>query len=93
MRVLVATPAQQELARAIQFYDDQAAGLAKDFVDEIDAAIQQIAELPRSGAPHRHGTRRIVLRRFPFAVIYRVETEVVEVVAIAHERRRPDYWL
>jgi hypothetical protein len=41
---------------------------------------------------HRLGTRRLVLRRFPFAIVYRLAGEFVLVLAIAHMRRRPGYW-
>ena len=92
MQVIVAPPALQELTEAIDFYSDEAAGLAHDLVDEFDEAIVQISRLPKSGVPYHHGTRRVVLRRFPFSIVYRVRGEVAEVVALAHQRRKPDYW-
>ena len=92
MRVVIATPARQELANAIEFYTAEAPGLAEDFVQEFEAGLHQLARLPHSGAPYHHGTRRLLLRRFPFSVIYRVEPDRIGVVAIAHQRRRPDYW-
>jgi len=76
----------------IEFYNTQAAGLAQDFIDEVDSTVQRIADFPRAGAAYHHGTRRLLLRRFPFAVVYRTKADVAEVVAIAHQRRRPDYW-
>jgi toxin ParE1/3/4 len=82
----------RELARAIDFYADQATGLAEDLLGEVDAAVERIAELPDAGAPYHHGTRRILLRRFPYALIYRRRAQDAEVVAVAHQRRRPDYW-
>jgi len=92
VRVVVATPARQEFARAIDFYKELSTDLARDLVDEFDGAIAQISDLPSSGIPYQHETRRILLRRFPFGVVYRLKTDVVEVVAFAHHSRRPGYW-
>lgn len=92
MRVVVASVAQQELLQAVDFYKAQASGLAADLLEEIDAALEQIGEMPQSGASHSHGTRRIVLRRFPFSVVYRVKSDLAEVIAFAHQRREPGYW-
>ena len=38
------------------------------------------------------GTRSFLLRRFPFALVYRIEPDVLRVIALAHQRRRPNYW-
>ena len=92
MRVVVATPASEEFARAIDFYGELSTDLARDLIDEFDGAIAQIGELPSSGTPYQHETRRVLLRRFPFGVVYRVKTDVAEVVAFAHHSRRPGYW-
>jgi hypothetical protein len=38
------------------------------------------------------GTRRVPLNRFPYTVVYR-ETEIeIQIVAFAHNRRKPGYW-
>ena len=66
----------------------RAAGM---FLDELDGAMDQIAQNPEQHPRHDLGTRRIVLRRFPF-VIVRKAVAGVEIIAIAHGRRRPGYW-
>lgn len=92
MRVVVASPAQQELREAIDFYDELSPGLGYELLDAFDSAIAQIADLPESGTSYKHGTRRVLLQRFPFGVIYRIRRESAEVVALAHQRRKPNYW-
>jgi hypothetical protein len=54
--------------------------------------IEQIGEAPERWPAHLHGTRRFMLRRFPFSVVYRPHEDFVEVVAVAHAKRRPGYW-
>jgi len=59
---------------------------------EFIEAVELVSENPGVGAPHRHDTRRVLLNRFPYAVVYRPLTDRVMVVAVAHLRRRPVYW-
>jgi len=66
--------------------------VASRFMAALDRAIEQIADHPERWPLYLHGTRRHLLRRFPFSVVYRVEVRSVLVVAIAHQRRRPGYW-
>ena len=62
------------------------------FLSELDRAIEQIARNPERYAPDESGTRRLLLRRFPFLIVYRKAGAGTEVLAIAHGRRRPKYW-
>lgn len=58
---------------------------------EIDVAIEHIAESPDLAPPYSAGTRRCLLQRFPYAIIYREVGHTVQVIAFAHGRRRPRY--
>jgi plasmid stabilization system protein ParE len=58
----------------------------------LDDAMERISMHPDRWPRYLHGTRRLLARRFPFAVIYRVTADRVLVVAIAHQKRRPGYW-
>jgi plasmid stabilization system protein ParE len=44
------------------------------------------------GAPYLENCRRILLHRFPFFIVYRFRQARIEIVAVAHARRRPGYW-
>lgn len=83
--------ALEESAAAELWYREHSDTAAAAFVAELDRAVEQIGSAPERWPRHARGTRRFLLRRFPFAVIYRVGTEV-EVIAVAHGRRRPQYW-
>jgi plasmid stabilization system protein ParE len=61
------------------------------FLDELDHAIDRIGQNPEQCPPRDFGTCRVVLRRFPFVIVFREAATGVEIIAIAHGRRRPGY--
>lgn len=81
-----------ELERAEAWYDGQRPGLGESFVYEITAAISRIRETPKTWPEYKHGTRRFLVHRFPFAVIYSHRASCLFVIAVMHLRRRPGYW-
>ena len=81
-----------ELEQAKRWYDRQRQGLGEAFFQEISAAIAHIQESPYTWPEFRQGTRRFLIHRFPFAVIYSHSGNNVLVVAVMHLKRRPDYW-
>jgi hypothetical protein len=83
--IVEARAARRRYARII-------AALAEQYVAELDHAVNQIATAPAQWPPYLHGTRFYRLRRFPFLIVYRETAWGVQVVAIAHARRRPSYW-
>jgi plasmid stabilization system protein ParE len=85
-------PAEEEMTEAALFYEAANAGLGDDFLDDIQHAIDTIRERPDLGPAVAPGFRRMLVRRFPFSIIYAVEPGQVVVVAVAHQRRKPGYW-
>lgn len=84
--------AEAELTANERWYAQRSPSAAEAFIAEVDAAFGRIAEAPETWPRYRRGTRRFVLRRFPFSIVYRTEADVVYVVAVAHAKRRPEYW-
>jgi plasmid stabilization system protein ParE len=84
--------ARVELREARLWYEERSPLSAVAFAQEVDAAVSRIAEAPMRYPVAEHGTRRVLLDRFPYNVFYRVGIEEIVVVAIAHQRRRPGYW-
>ncbi len=81
------------MRRAARWYDREASGLGGEFLAEVQRAFAAVRSRPRAGAPMPTGRRRVLLRRFPYAVVYReLPGALVRVLAVAHARRRPDYW-
>jgi plasmid stabilization system protein ParE len=84
--------ALEEAEVAVDWYAQRSRRAAGMFLDELDRAIDRIGQNPEQYPPHDFGTRRMVLRRFPFVIVFRSGAAGVAIVAIAHGRRRPGYW-
>jgi len=74
------------------WYEQRSPSAAEAFMCELDDAVQRIISDPKSWAEFRPGMRRVLFKRFPFSVVYRVLEDKIQIVAIAHARRRPGYW-
>ncbi|MGE3273454.1 MAG: type II toxin-antitoxin system RelE/ParE family toxin [Chloroflexota bacterium] len=84
--------ASEEVEAARLWYRRQSAAAVQGFRRELDHAVAMIAEGPERHPPHLYGTRKFLLRRFPFMIVYRLDGGAVQVIAIAHTGRRPGYW-
>jgi toxin ParE2 len=86
-------PAKRELLQHSQFYDERLRGLGDAFLDEIARSLRLIKQFP-AAAPFDETTRtrRRRLRRFPIAIIYRDKQDEIIVFAVAHGKRKPNYW-
>lgn len=65
---------------------------AQSFTSDFEQARSLLLQFPECGTPVGSGVRRLRLRRHPFNLIYRVEGEFIRLYAIAHHKRKPDYW-
>jgi toxin ParE1/3/4 len=93
VKLVIAQAALAELQDAAAFYTDKAnAELGLAFVAEFDRGANFLLANPLIGTPFRGTSRRYVLRRFPYSIIYRTSADQVQIVAVAHHRRRPGYW-
>jgi plasmid stabilization system protein ParE len=83
--------AAREAHAARLWYMDRSREVADRFMDALDRATLSIAQNPERGAPGPRGTRRFRLQRYPYLLVYRLRGELVQIVAVAHVRRRPGY--
>jgi plasmid stabilization system protein ParE len=81
-----------EAHHAVQWYLERSKLAAAAFVSELDLAVEHIQESPDRWSRYVSGTQRYLFHRFPYYVVYRQVENVIQVVAIAHGRRRPGYW-
>ncbi|GMQ83188.1 MAG: hypothetical protein BMS9Abin05_2678 [Rhodothermia bacterium] len=92
MHVEVSSSASEDLRSAVVYYSGQGSTLATAFLDEFDRGCTLISESPKIGTPTGDRNRKLVLQRFPFSVIYRVETDRIFIFAVSHQRRHPKFW-
>lgn len=91
--VLVFRPkVRDELNEAYDWYESQQPGLGDEFLDCVDDIIKRICLMPESYAIVYRDIRRAVVKRFPYAVYYRIVSSRVIVTAIFHGRRNPKAW-
>jgi len=81
-----------EYQAAYDWYFERSEDAASRFAAEVEIAVGMIGEAPQRWPASTYGTRRVLLRRFPFAVIYREQPSAIQVLAVAHAHRRPWYW-
>ena len=96
--VVVEPAAERELRGAQDWYEAKRDGRGDLFIECIDEAIERITALPSAstpvpGVPTELGARRVLVKKFPFTVVFIEHDAVIYVVAFAHSRRRPGYWL
>jgi plasmid stabilization system protein ParE len=96
--VLFESEAAAELADAAHWYDDQHPGLGSAFLAAVEATVDEIDRWPDAsplvaGTPVDLLVRHAIVRRFPYRVAYLVVGDAIRVLAIAHTRRKPRYWI
>ena len=84
--------AQKELSEAVKYYEDIKTGLGLDFLKEVKMAIKRIKDFPKAWTPFSENTRRCLVNRFPYGVIYQVEDKEIKIIAIMHLSRKPLYY-
>ena len=85
--------ADDELSEAAVYFEKQKPGRGHTFLSEARHAIARIRTFPFSGSPvSADPVRRVLLRRFPYSVVYEYRNGEVIIYAVAHQRREQDYW-
>jgi toxin ParE1/3/4 len=86
-RLVIRPRAETDLCEARDWYESQRAGLGSEFVAEIDAIMQALVHDPQRHAVYYRDFRRILARRFPYKLFYRLEDDRIIVFRILHARR------
>jgi len=86
------TDARAEYDEAFNWYAERSVGAALGFATEIDVAIESIIAQPERFVRTYADCQLCRLKRYPYCVVYHCSGDLIRVVAIAHAKRRPDYW-
>lgn len=84
--------AEQDVAEAALWYEANEPGLGAQFVDQVQATIDTIADQPNAFTTVYNSVRRALVRRFPFGVFYQIDKDGVIVIAVLHGSRHPRAW-
>jgi len=91
--------ARAELRSAALWYDERRPGLGDEFISEVSAALGRIGDAPESYPPWPHSRaagpliRKATIQRFSYAIAFEEHEQHLLVLAVAHAKRRPLYWL
>ena len=86
--------AESEHLESVAYFESRRTGLGASYLAEFEVLMEAVCK-----APHRYpievkpDIRRSRMKRFPFTVLYREKSGSIQVLAVAHNRRRPNYWL
>ena len=85
--------ADRELNEAAQYFDLENPGLGSSFLKEVDRCLRSIEDHPEAGVIFRGSVRRRLLRRFPYALLYKIRPSSIRILAVMNLKRRPTYWV
>lgn len=93
MTVRFVQEAGQEFLDAIRYYEEAEPGLGRRFSVELEQTVQRLRDHPETYRTRTAEQRRINLKTFPFYLPFIIRGDTVWVLAVAHESRRPRYWI
>jgi len=84
--------ADEEFREAARYYESEAPGVGLAFITEVHRVISVIISHPRAAKKVRGTIRSKVLFHFPYSLFYSIESDLILIVAVAHQKKRPTYW-
>ncbi len=92
IQVIFHPNAKNELENSIIFYNNQVKRLGSVFLEEVEYFIGLIQNFPKSGKLLTNNVRKLLLKRFPYMILYIFKNNQVYIVAVAHQMQKPNYW-
>ncbi len=89
---VIAPEAEFDIGEAYGWYEGHRSGLGEEFLSCVDACIQRIRRTPEMCAKVHEDYRRVLVRRFPYAVFYEYTEGTVTVYCVFHTSRDPEKW-
>ena len=92
-RIRFLSPAEIEMFDAAAYYETRVPELGTDFISTIEIAVFDLSDEPEKWPVIGKEIRRRILPRFPYSILYKIDPEEIIIVAIMHQKRRPNYWI
>ncbi len=93
MKIILSEFAVRELEDAIIYLYLEFEGLGDRLKAEVKLALQRLVRHSRAWSIERGEIRRCLLHKFPYKILYSIEPDHIFVIAIAHQHRKPYYWV
>lgn len=85
--------AKYEFGDAVEFYELEQSGLGGRFKEEIKKSIKRIVGYPNAWSVERGEIRKYLVHKFSCKILYSIEQDHICIIAVAHQHRRPNYWI
>lgn len=92
MKLIFHPEAELEFSEAANYYQEHSPGLGVEFIEEVQYGLELLKRHPDIFPQIEPGVRRILIRRFPFAILFHRSSDIVFILAIMHLHRNPEYW-
>lgn len=92
MKIEFLPEADEEFREAARYYESEAAGVGMAFIAAVHKAADEVVEFPLAAQALRAGIRKKVMQHFSYNLFYAIEADTIVIVAVAHQRKRPNYW-
>jgi len=84
--------AVEEAGDSYAHYSRRDSEIGERFLDALEVTFDAILKTPYRFPKYQHGTRRALVKGFPFQVVFQVRADRVRIIAVAHHRQEPGYW-
>jgi len=92
MNIRILACAETEMAEAVDYYNDQFPGIGYEFAAEVKVCLNRICSFPEAWPRFSKSTRRCLLNRFPYGVLYQLKSYEIIIFAVMYLKRDPDKW-
>lgn len=84
--------ATEDFQTAVDYYNSERPGLGYEFANEIRTTLARINSFPEVWPVIDNGIRKCIVKRFPYALIYSIQNDLIVIIAVMHMKRKPGYW-
>jgi len=90
LKIRFLSRAASEYSQAIEYYENQKAGLGEHFAEELDKTLQRIVAYPKAWQLIEKNVRRCLIEHFPYGILYAIEPDAILVLSVMNLYRNPD---
>ncbi len=91
-QLIISPEAELDIQDGFEWYEQHSSGLGSEFVRAIDSSFALIGRNPMACPIVYRQVRRLLIRRFPYGVMYVVEEDAITIIACFHVKRDPKQW-